>query len=320
VLDRVRRTAGVNGDLVAAYTHRLEQMTAQHFPGIPGDDITHVDRNMFRQGLLTGLADRVHFGRTLAGYRITDAGRVRVRFVEGADDEGDLLIGADGAGSAVRRQLLPHATPRDVGLRCIYGRMTITETTDALIREDFNRGFCWVADDTGYGAGFATVRLRSRPEGVPDYLMTTLVATSERLGMPDEQLFGLPSPELRQIAVEATTDWHPALRGFFAHADPDTFFPIMIRAGERVDAWKSGPVTLLGDAIHTMPPTGGVGANTALQDAATLAGELLSAARGEQTLTEAVAAYERVMLPRGFDTIDKSLRMAEQMFASANAD
>jgi 2-polyprenyl-6-methoxyphenol hydroxylase-like FAD-dependent oxidoreductase len=318
VIDRVRRTSGINGDLVATYTHRLEQVTAQTFPGIPSDEITHVDRETFRQGLLTGLADTVHFGRTVAGHRITRSGRVRVDFVEGDSDEGDLLIGADGVGSAVRRQLLPHATARDVGLRCIYGRMTINETTDTLVPEDFNRGFCWVADENGYGAGFATVRFRSRPEGVSDYLMTTLVATSERLGMPDETLFTLPSRDLWRIAVQATTDWHPAVGKLFAHADTDTFFPITIRASERVDPWRSGPVTLLGDAIHTMPPTGGVGANTALQDAATLAGELLSAARGEQSLIEAVAAYEQVMLPRGFDTIESSLRMADQMFAKAH--
>jgi GrpB protein/FAD binding domain-containing protein len=75
-----------------------------------------------------------------------------------------------------------------------------------------------------------------------------------------------------------------------------------------------GPVTLLGDAIHTMPPTGGVGANTALQDAALLAGELLSA---QGPLVDAVAAYERVMLPRGFATIENSLQMAGRMFAKA---
>jgi 2-polyprenyl-6-methoxyphenol hydroxylase-like FAD-dependent oxidoreductase len=116
--------------------------------------------------------------------------------------------------------------------------------------------------------------------------------------------------------MTATADWHPAIQELFAQADPDMFFPIAIRASERVGAWPSGPVTLLGDAIHAMPPTGGVGANTALRDAATLASELMAAARGDTSLTDAVGAYERVMLPRGFDTVDSSLRLASQMFGT----
>jgi len=62
--------------------------------------------------------------------------------------------------------------------------------------------------------------------------------------------------------------------------------------------------------------SGGVGANTALQDSATLASELLCVAKGDKSLVEAVAAYERVMLPRGFDTIDSSLRLASQLFGT----
>src|SRR5918997_499419 len=91
VLDLVRRTSGVNGDLVAGYTHQLEQVMAQTFPGITDHEITSVDRYTFRQGLLTGLGNIVHFGRKLAGYRSTDTCRVRVEFAEGGSDEGDLL-------------------------------------------------------------------------------------------------------------------------------------------------------------------------------------------------------------------------------------
>ncbi|GAA3341607.1 FAD-dependent monooxygenase [Amorphoplanes nipponensis] len=315
-LDRVRRTSAVNGDLVAAYTHRLERTAAQVFPGIAGDEITHVDRDTFRRALRTGLDDVVHFGRTVTGYRVTSAGRVRVEFAEGGSDEGDLLVGADGVGSAVRRQLLPHAVVRDLGLRCLYGRMPLDATTGPEVPADFDRGFCWVADDTGYGAGFAPVRFRSRPGDTPDYLMTTLVATPARLGRTDQDLFGMTSEALWQLAVTATADWHPTVRRLLAHADPGSFFPIVIRAAERVAAWPAGPVTLLGDAVHTMPPTGGVGANTALQDAATLSGELL---RGGRPLTEAVAAYQAVMLPRGFDTVERSVRMARQLLAVPGA-
>lgn len=241
--------------------------------------ITNVDRNTFRRGLLDGLADHVHSGRTVESYRITDSGRVRVEFAEGGGGEGALLVGADGSRSAIRRQLLPHATVRDLGLRCLYGRMTITETTEALIPADFNRGFVWVADGAGQGAGFAPVRFRSQPHR-PDYLMTTFVAAQETLGVPDEELFTLPPEELWKITMTATADWHPAIQELFAQADTDMFFPIAIWASERVKAWPPGPVTLLGDAIHAMPPTGGVGANTALRDAATLASELMAAARG----------------------------------------
>ncbi|WP_405137722.1 FAD-dependent monooxygenase [Nocardia sp. NBC_01388] len=69
--------------------------------------------------------------------------------------------------------------------------------------------------------------------------------------------------------------------------------------------------------VHTMPPAGGVGANTALPDAQTLATELLTAARGEQSLIAAVGAYEVVMLPRGFATADASPEMAAQLFGSS---
>lgn len=312
--DLVRRTSGANDDVLGSYTHQLREVTTQHFPGVTDELITCVDRNAFRRALLTGLDDVVQFGRTPASYRVTESGRVRVEFAEGGADDGDLLVGADGFGSAVRRQLLPHAGVRDLGLRCVYGRMTLTETTEALLPDVIRHGFNWVADETGCGAGFAPVRFRSRPAGASNYLMITLLATPGRLGVPDEELFTHPAERLSEIAAQAVGDWHPRLREVFAHADPQAFFPIKMRAGERVEAWRSGPVTLLGDAIHTMPPFGGVGANTALQDSATLARELLSAARGEKPLIDAVAGYERVMLPRGFDTVDSSLRLAVQMF------
>ncbi|MFB7715892.1 FAD-dependent oxidoreductase [Nocardia sp. NPDC056100] len=316
VFDLVRASSGTNDDVLGMYTEQLDPTLRQQFPGITDELITNVDRNTFRRALLTGLGDRVHFGHTLTGYEITDSGRVRVRFAEGAATEGDLLIGADGVGSAVRRELLPHATVRDLGVRCLYGRMTLTDTTRALLPAELEHGFNWVSDGTGCGAGFAPLRFRNLPSDAADYLMITLLATPEHLGVPHAELQRLAPHELWKLANTATAHWHPALGALFAHADPESFFPIALRAGEPVPPWESGPVTLLGDAIHTMPPTGGVGANTALRDAETLATELLAAA-GHHSLREAVAAYESVMLPRGFATIDSSLAMAAQLFGEA---
>ena len=312
VLDALRATSGRNGDLVTTFTTGLQRIFAQEFPGIPAEQLTAVDRNAFRHGLLTGLDDVVHFGRTVSGYQVTDSGRVRVEFAEGGGDEGDLLIGADGVGSAIRRRLLPDVVVNDFGLRCIYGRMTLTEL---LTPDEFERGLCWVAGGSTCGAGFGTVRFRTHSDQRQDYLMVTLIATLDRLGVTDDTLFRMSSEELWKLSADAVAGWHPTIREIYGRADADTFFPIAFQISEPVPHWEPGPVTLLGDAIHAMPPTAGAGANTALADAATLAGEILAAARGEKSFTEAVAGYQAVMLPRGFEAVDHSRRLAAQMFA-----
>ncbi|MGK5552593.1 FAD-dependent oxidoreductase [Actinomadura kijaniata] len=313
VLETLRRTSGRNGDLVTTFTTGLRRVFTQHFPGVPADQLTAVDRNTFRQGLLTGLDEVVRFGHTVSGYQVAGSGRVRVEFAEGGSDEGDLLVGADGVGSAVRRQLLPGAVLHDFGLRCLYGRMPLT---GPLSPEEFERGLCWVSGGSTCGAGFGTVRFRTPVDGTQDYLMVTLVATPDHLGVTDERLFRMSSEELWKLSTDTVAGWHPAVREIYARADAESFFPITFRISKRIPAWTPGPITLLGDAVHTMPPTAGAGANTALADAATLAEEILSAARGEKSLVEAVAAYQEIMLPRGFAAVDNSRRLAAQMFAA----
>jgi 2-polyprenyl-6-methoxyphenol hydroxylase-like FAD-dependent oxidoreductase len=139
-----------------------------------------------------------------------------------------------------------------------------------------------------------------------------LIATPERLGVPDDRLFRLSGAELHELVNAAVTSWHPVVRDIFARADPDAFFPITIRAGQRIEPWESGNVTLLGDAVHAMPPAGGVGANTALWDAALLTREITRGA----SLLGAVSRYEKEMIPHGFDTVESSVRQAGQMFGA----
>ncbi|TDC58156.1 FAD-dependent monooxygenase, partial [Micromonospora sp. KC207] len=113
--------------------------------------------------------------------------------------------------------------------------------------------------------------------------------------------------DLVRLAQELTHNWHPHLRELLARSDPGSALPIRVSTSEPVPAWKSSTVTLLGDAIHTMTPGRGVGANTALRDAALLCRQIRLAAAGDKTLVQAVADYEAAMLPYGFARVHDSL-------------
>jgi 2-polyprenyl-6-methoxyphenol hydroxylase-like FAD-dependent oxidoreductase len=88
--------------------------------------------------------------------------------------------------------------------------------------------------------------------------------------------------------------------------DPSTAAWINIRTSVPVSPWRSSIVTLLGDAIHTMTPGRGAGANTALRDAALLSQTLAEVQRGEKPLVDAIGEYEREMLRYSTEAVLKS--------------
>jgi len=71
------------------------------------------------------------------------------------------------------------------------------------------------------------------------------------------------------------------------------------------DAYRSGRVFLAGDAAHVVPPTGGFGGNTGVQDAANLAWKLAKVVRGEagEALLD---SYEAERRPVGLLTVEQA--------------
>lgn len=99
----------------------------------PTKDQFSVSRWQLRQALLHQTKPFLRLGVAFERYEILPKGGVRVYFNDGTTDECDLLVGADGRSSMVKRQLIPHATIKDIGIAVIYFKVPLTEQSLALL-------------------------------------------------------------------------------------------------------------------------------------------------------------------------------------------
>ena len=329
-----------------------QRRTTDADPYAPATLSTSVNRQTLREVLAAGLDGRLVFGCELTGYELTGSqldssqlagsrlagqgngrGGVRLHFADGRQAEADLLVGADGVGSAVRRQYLPAATPADIGKRCVYGTIPLGRGEADRLPSALRAGFTAVI---GGQVGMATgvVRFRQRPEQAApwlspagDYLMWAVAGDGRRFGVADERLTAMSPAELHALTARMIRSWHPDLRALHARAAVDETFLVRIRTSPTVPPWPPSRVTVLGDAIHAMSPARGSGANTALQDAALLCRTLTgTAGNGARTdlagsgtfragsgtarnggdLIAAVGEYERQMRDYGYAAVAAS--------------
>src|SRR2546421_5807342 len=100
---------------------QMEERATQPFPEGGSDEFitvgSAVDRLTLRQILLAGLDDIVHFNKAFVRYEQQEDGRVCACFTDGTRAIGNVLVAADGVGSRVRQQFLPHPQVLDTGTR-----------------------------------------------------------------------------------------------------------------------------------------------------------------------------------------------------------
>jgi 2-polyprenyl-6-methoxyphenol hydroxylase-like FAD-dependent oxidoreductase len=292
---------------MAAYDEQLA-LRWEHHDEDDGDltRVDAVDHRTLREVLLTGLGDVVRFGSEFSHHELTTAGGVRAHFRDGTSDTGDVLVAADGTDSAVRAAWRPGDRPRDLGVRAIVSRIPMAAAIKGGLPEFMHDRFTSVV--SADGVSFGLLPMVFRPGAAAEDYYTAVFNTHRTdLGVPDDVLFGLPGESLREILLNRTAGWHPDLHGLFAHADPAETHVLALRATAPVAAWGQGPVVPLGDAAHTMPLSGGAGANVAAQDAAALCRALVSPG----SLSEGLAAYQADLVRRGTAAVAESVRMAQ---------
>ncbi|MGW3961557.1 FAD-dependent oxidoreductase [Amycolatopsis sp. NPDC005003] len=290
----------VDGELTVAGRQPSDGTAGRPRPG------RQVHRPLLRAVLLTGLEDVVRFGAEFTRFEQRADGSVRVWFADGGTDTADVLVGADGVGSAVRRRYLPDVRVVDTGRRMIMGAAPLRAVAGAglpgLIGDSPAavrvRGTMMVFGVLRFTESPVAARRRWLPAlhpgavaGLEDYVMWAVPSTRERLGPA-----GSPAA-VRRRAEELTADLPAALRAIVAEAWPDV--TVALRSGTipPMPGWPASPVTVIGDAIHLAP---GFGGNLAMQDARRLCQALTEVRRGRLGLLDAIGAYEDTMRRNSF--------------------
>ncbi|MFI0820991.1 FAD-dependent monooxygenase [Streptomyces sp. NPDC021098] len=243
---------------------------------------------LHRATLVDLLTSRLPGGcvRTGAPAALTDPGDVhrpaRVATADG-EREADLVVGADGVHSAVRRAVFPgHPGPRYAGFTT--WRIVVPDPGRPFApHETWGRGRLWGSQPLRDGRVYAYAAAFTPPGGhAPDDEKAELL-----------RLFG---------------DWHRPVPDLLAATEPGAVLRHDVLAmAEPLPAYHRGRTALLGDAAHAMAPTLGQGGNQAIEDAVVLAHQL---APHTADLTPALTAYSRDRLPRTRGVVRRSARAA----------
>lgn len=199
----------------------------------------------------------IRTGSEVAGIETSGEGVV-ARLADGSEVAGDVLIGADGIRSTVRREILGEVAPR-------YAGYTIWRWVAPFPGARIRPGESW-----GSGARFGQAAL----PGERAYVYATLTAPAGGRGAAGERA------ELERVF----SHWHHPIPDLIAAAPEDAILRNDAYDIPPLPSWGRGRVTLLGDSAHAMTPNLGQGACQALEDAVALSDRLGNAPDVERAL------------------------------------
>jgi 2-polyprenyl-6-methoxyphenol hydroxylase-like FAD-dependent oxidoreductase len=216
--------------------------------------------------------EAVHFGVSLRNIEFRSDG-VRVQTDRNGSFEAQLLVGADGIHSQVRRSAFGSIEPVYMGYR-----------SHRLVVENV--------------------------AGIRNF--TEFLGRGQRIGLvpvSEAQLYvwtTFNSPRNQPPILGSAADFRGLFRQFTDARvkqvlsqvqSTDEIITTEIEE-QRLERWVHGRAVLLGDAVHAMTPNIGQGAGMAMEDAAVLAAELQSAHQGTQRLERALENYVTRRKPR----------------------
>lgn len=229
---------------------------------------THIDRSTLHTLLLARSGIDVKMGTTV---RLVEqnANGVAVAFSDDTHKNDDLVIGADGVNSEMRKMVF------NVDSVCTGNRVWYS-----WIPQKYNES----NSVTEYVEGRLICNIFDDP-----YSPCMVLTAPEKPGIFDD-------PETRIQRLKNKFANFPIVLNILDDLKPEDLTPTDIRFVE-MKKWVKGRVALVGDASHAMEPFGGIGASMAMEDGYVLAQELISVYR-EKEIDKALQRYEKRRAPR----------------------
>ena len=236
-----------------------------------GEPTVAIHRADLHDILLSALpAGNVRLGAKCANFE-QEADGVTVRFAGGHTDRADLVVGADGIHSAIRRQLFPEVRLRYSGYTAWRG---IVATRDEV-------ALGVTSESWGCGSRFGILRVDK--ERV--YWFATANAPAGQT---------LTAHERKSFLRQRFQGWHHPVEMLLESTPAEEILHNDIYDLKPSRHWGKGRVVLLGDAAHPTTPNMGQGACMAIESSLVLARCLSH----EDDLAGAVGRYETERMPR----------------------
>lgn len=275
-----------------------------------GGDVLGISRAFLRQCLFEGEEGVVRWGKKATGYVTSNSG-VAITFADGSkSEEGSMLVAADGPQSSITKQLTDgKVRAYDTGARMVHGQ------TPSRALKDLGEGVFFIDDSSVPDRSLGLItNIRPGSFDTPDLELGWVFVGSPGTFEPPNDDFSMVGKAAADISRERTAHWHPKLRAIFSEQNDDeaAFLKMSTAHPDGIPEWPNEPrVTIMGDAVHCMTPAGGVGANTALRDAAFIARLLRERGGWYEGLT---GEYEREMRSYAGENVKMSFEAAAGRF------
>ena len=226
----------------------------------------------------------IRLNATATGFR-EDAGGVALELDGGERIPGDLLIGADGIKSAVRRQIAGENRPRYTGDSAWRLLVPVDRLPPGFLD---GKSSIWV----GPGKHAVVYFLRAGA------LLNFVGAVELEESIEESWTQKRPWEELRADFA----GWHPDILTIVDAGDRDACYRWALNVHPHLPRWSTARVALIGDAAHPMLPYAAQGAAMAVEDGAILARALDRAG----SIPDALALYESHRKPRARRVVEES--------------